>query len=457
MKLKDLRKTLAQIAIYSIVLLFGLWHLFALTPIVGAVSDHVDQWQTAREQNSICRNTAPYDASKYTAALFDYQAKNVSPNLLTNSDFETADPTDASLPQGWAHLQDGPVQAGFSYANTGYQSAHSISTIINSGTGDAHWYMSQPISVNSQGYFIYSGYYKSTTRANISVEMHSGTAEPTYMLVGQLDPATQWTPFAQEIFVPNGTSSIAIIPSITNTGSFSMDKLNLSAAPLPGFDQGMVSITFDDGYRGIYEQAWPVLKQNNLVSTQYIIANDRNFGVYMTDKQIKTMAAAGNEIGSHSLNHDDQTKLTNKQLINDASLSKVLLGRLSHSQKITSTASPYGSYDSDTLDAFAHCYDTHRTTSSGFNTPLLNPYTLKVQDVSSTTTQAELEGWLAQAKHDKTWLILVYHNAGDKSNSEYTVNVNQLNNQMKAIKSSGLNTVTVSGGMAKIRSQLSTK
>ncbi len=457
MKLKNIRKTLTQIAIYSIVLLFGLWHLSALTPIAGAVSGRVDQWRTARAQTSICRNANTYDASKYTAALFDYQAKNLSPNLLSNSDFETVDPANPTFPQGWAPLKDGPIEATFGYANAGYQSGHSITTSIISGTGDAHWYMSQPVAVNGQGYFIYSGYYKSTTRVNISIEVQTGSDQPAYLHVGLLDPAPQWTPFAQEIFIPIGATSFTIIPSITKTGSFSLDKPNLSVVPLSGFEQGMVSITFDDGYRGIYEQAWPALKQNNLVSTQYIIANDHNFGIYMTDKQIKAMAAAGNEIGSHSLNHDDQTKLIGKQLTNDASLSKLLLGRLSNGQQITSTASPYGSYGSEALTAYAHCYTTHRTATGGYNTSLLNPYTLKVQDVSSTTTQAELQQWLAQAKHDKTWLILVYHNAGDQSNSEYTVNIDQLNSQMKAIKSSGLSNVTVSGGMAKIQSQLATK
>jgi len=67
----------------------------------------------------------------------------------------------------------------------------------------------------------------------------------------------------------------------------------------------MVSLTFDDGLAGAYNNAFPVLKKYGVPGVAGIItgrvdpANDD----YMTWDQIRELAAAGWEIASHSVNH----------------------------------------------------------------------------------------------------------------------------------------------------------
>jgi peptidoglycan/xylan/chitin deacetylase (PgdA/CDA1 family) len=76
----------------------------------------------------------------------------------------------------------------------------------------------------------------------------------------------------------------------------------LHGTPLP---PKPIALTFDDGYLDNYQNALPILLKYNFTATFFIITqfvDDRRPG-YMTWDQIKELATAGMEIGSHTLNH----------------------------------------------------------------------------------------------------------------------------------------------------------
>ncbi|OZI19455.1 polysaccharide deacetylase [Bordetella genomosp. 9] len=74
-------------------------------------------------------------------------------------------------------------------------------------------------------------------------------------------------------------------------------------------------ITFDDGYRNVHRNALPVLAQCGFTATNYFVARqfggsnvwDHAQGVppspLMTAAEMREWAAAGNEVGSHTLDH----------------------------------------------------------------------------------------------------------------------------------------------------------
>jgi peptidoglycan/xylan/chitin deacetylase (PgdA/CDA1 family) len=64
-----------------------------------------------------------------------------------------------------------------------------------------------------------------------------------------------------------------------------------------------VVVTFDDGYDDAYTAAFPILKKYELSGTFFIIRAFVGRSEYATQAQIDEMAAAGMEIGSHTLNH----------------------------------------------------------------------------------------------------------------------------------------------------------
>ncbi|MBI5300635.1 MAG: polysaccharide deacetylase family protein [Chloroflexi bacterium] len=111
-----------------------------------------------------------------------------------------------------------------------------------------------------------------------------------------------------------------------------------------------IVLTFDDGYADIYESVFPILKKYQMTATFYIIAQfteDRKAG-YATWEQLREMANAGNEIGSHSLDHLDlrsrSVTFLNNQMLGSKRLIESRLGII-----VKTFAYPAGKYDARTL------------------------------------------------------------------------------------------------------------
>lgn len=66
-----------------------------------------------------------------------------------------------------------------------------------------------------------------------------------------------------------------------------------------------ILITFDDGDVDVYENAFPIMEQFGFKGAFYLVSNYVGQPNYITVDQVKEMAAAGWEIGSHTMNHMD--------------------------------------------------------------------------------------------------------------------------------------------------------
>jgi peptidoglycan/xylan/chitin deacetylase (PgdA/CDA1 family) len=96
---------------------------------------------------------------------------------------------------------------------------------------------------------------------------------------------------------------------LAENGYTPIDLYQLSAAIAAKIDlpEKPVVLTFDDGYRDNYENAFPVLQEYGFTATFFIIADYADQGAegYMDWTQLEEMAAAGMRIESHSKNHPD--------------------------------------------------------------------------------------------------------------------------------------------------------
>jgi peptidoglycan/xylan/chitin deacetylase (PgdA/CDA1 family) len=84
--------------------------------------------------------------------------------------------------------------------------------------------------------------------------------------------------------------------------------------PLP---ERPVVLTFDDGYRDAFENAFPILQKYGFVGTFFIITDRVTFGepAYATWDQIVEMHNAGMDIQSHTRTHPDLRGLSEEQLL----------------------------------------------------------------------------------------------------------------------------------------------
>ncbi|MEA3345686.1 MAG: polysaccharide deacetylase family protein [Chloroflexota bacterium] len=75
-------------------------------------------------------------------------------------------------------------------------------------------------------------------------------------------------------------------------------------APLP---PEPIILTFDDGYRDVYTEAFPLLRRYGMTSTFFLITSfiDQGERDYLSWAQVKEMHRAGMEFGSHTYTHPD--------------------------------------------------------------------------------------------------------------------------------------------------------
>ncbi len=146
------------------------------------------------------------------------------------------------------------------------------------------------------------------------------------------------------------------------------------------------AITFDDGYRSVYEHAYPILAERGLTGTIYIVADcigginewDRRAGdmqeEMMTADQIREMSDNGFEIGSHTLTHPRLSNLSDEQLEREIRDSKHKLEDII-GRKVVSFSYPYGDYDNRAIEvAKSSGYENAVSTKLGVLIADCNPY-----------------------------------------------------------------------------------
>jgi peptidoglycan/xylan/chitin deacetylase (PgdA/CDA1 family) len=120
-----------------------------------------------------------------------------------------------------------------------------------------------------------------------------------------------------------------------------------------GRHRGLVGITFDDGYAGMVEMALPELLRHGFGATMYIcsglLSGTANWDdvppwPIMSADQVRELAAAGMEIGSHTITHLRMARADTDQLKAEVNESKTSLSELIGAP-IRSFAYPYGSMD----------------------------------------------------------------------------------------------------------------
>jgi peptidoglycan/xylan/chitin deacetylase (PgdA/CDA1 family) len=127
-----------------------------------------------------------------------------------------------------------------------------------------------------------------------------------------------------------------------------VDKLD-GGAPPPGY----AVVTFDDGLRDNYITALPILRQYDIPATVYVAVGF--IGGYnpwiapgaaaemLGEDEVRALAAAGWEIGAHTMTHPDLSQLDYDRCLSEIERSRDALARMSGA-RIETFAYPFGHY-----------------------------------------------------------------------------------------------------------------
>lgn len=139
-------------------------------------------------------------------------------------------------------------------------------------------------------------------------------------------------------------------------------------------DDGAVVITFDDGYKDVYVNAFPVLKKYGMTGTIFVLGDNtcanryemENSLEFMSDDEIKHLKKEGWIIGSHSNTHANFHKLSKKNLVYEINQSKLNLEK-KLGFEISIFAYPKGKYNDQIIDIVKKAGYSHAfTVDSGF-------------------------------------------------------------------------------------------
>ena len=380
-----------------------------------------------------------------------------SPNLIPNPSLETAQNT--TTPQGWQASNWGTNTSTFSYLNTGHTGSRSVEVQTTSyANGAANWFYAD-VPVTAGTTYQYSNWYESNVDTEVDAEVQMSDGSTQYFWLGNVFANPSWTQYKTTFTVPAGAKSMAIYQILAKNGYIISDDYSLSAYnPLP-FNRGIVSVTFDDGWTNQYTNALPLLKQYGLPATFYIISGElTDQPDYMSATQVKNLQLAGNEIGSHSVTHPDLTTVSSTQLQNEMQNSQATLQSVT-GVPVTDFAYPYGAYNPNTIAVGKQYYQSQRTVNGGLNTKdNLDLTQLKIYEVDSNISQAQVQGWVNAAVAQRSWLILVYHEIAvtptDPTDALYDTQPSDLNAELAYIKNSGVSVETVNQAINEILPQL---
>lgn len=197
----------------------------------------------------------------------------LSSNLIVNASLES----DSGALPNWHTGSWGTNDAAFTYPISGTNGNGAEVAISNYTDGDAKWYFDD-VLVNAGDTYVFSDKYQSNVQTVAVARFIMDDATTAYLYLGAAPAGSDWQAFTADIAVPAHAISLTVFHLINSAGNLKVDEFSLvnrASVPITGaFDQGHVSLTFDDGWLSQYTNAMPILNQAGVKAGFYIITDE---------------------------------------------------------------------------------------------------------------------------------------------------------------------------------------
>jgi peptidoglycan/xylan/chitin deacetylase (PgdA/CDA1 family) len=198
----------------------------------------------------------------------------------------------------------------------------------------------------------------------------------------------------------------------------------------------IVTIGFDDGTIDQFD-VLPVLRDHGMHATFFINSGFIGDSEHMSVAQLTSLAAAGNEIGGHTVDHANIQPLSTAEATAEVCDDRATLTGWGFT--VTSFAYPFGSWDANSEAIVASCdYDSARTVSGvsihvskgkiGETLPPADPYATRTPpNPKKATKLSTMEQYVlnaedgVQATGQSLWIQFVFHRYCASHCGAYTV------------------------------------
>lgn len=173
--------------------------------------------------------------------------------------------------------------------------------------------------------------------------------------------------------------------------TLSMDDLEEYILNNREIPRNSVLITFDDGYMDNYSNAYPLLKENNMKATIFVVPSLLDKEPYMTKNQVKEISDNGIDIESHTFSHVDLDKKSYDEQKDELKKSKSELEKLL-CKKVTTIAYPKGLFNDDTINIAKDAgYNLGFTVKKGYADKIQNKYKINRVLVDYTYSSIDIK------------------------------------------------------------------
>ena len=183
-----------------------------------------------------------------------------------------------------------------------------------------------------------------------------------------------------------------------------IDEIELYRARLP---EGLVTISFDDGFDETYTEGALYMEKYNLSGTAFVMPDQIDTPGFLTEAQLDSLHNLGWGISGHHINN--LRKLTLSEVETEISEVKAWLVARDYNG-IDHFAYPNGSYNKAVQEIVLEHFSTARTID-GFNQPLehIVPSNVNSRTIGHRIPIETLKAQIVDAIENNEWLILNFH------------------------------------------------
>lgn len=367
----------------------------------------------------------------------------VSIQRVCSAALDKANYSSCTSSAGWVDLGD--LQTFISWVqNAGHSGSAPAATVFQTmeATANAADIVAPSTAISCNGSPCQSSTYASTVNVALSpTDRGSGLASTHYSLDGttptQSSPTyTRQIPLTATTIVKYRSWDSAGNAEAVQTKTILVITGQVNAQQIIG--KTVITFTFDDAYEDQWLYAAPLMQAHKFTGTYYVITSndDDGFKCCMSWRQLDTLLAQGNDIGSHTITHPNNlTTLTTAQLKKEICGSRQDL--ISHGiPDPQSFAYPDGIYNATVRSMVQQCGFNNARQGGGISAgnttpappyaetvPPRDPYALRTIAVDGSADEklADLQSYVnAAAANGGGWLPITFHDVCDAKAADFS-------------------------------------